>query len=177
VDRETRYNYTILINNGDGTFYADHDRILSSSIHDVLMPYRTMMEDFNGDGIKDIISASMGKIERLPDGNYSTRWERIPLLLSNSNGTYYDASTNIEGQEDGISPPEGHGFGHTISIGDVDGDNDNDIYTSNVLLINDGTGNFINKTSDLSYELRQKGRWNMSSVIDDFNNDGIDDFF
>ena len=177
VDRETRYNYTILINNGDGTFYADHDRILSSSIHDVLMPYRTMMEDFNGDGIKDIISASMGKIERNPDGNSFTRWERIPLLLSNSDGTYYDASTNIEGQEDGISPPEGHTFGHSISIGDVDGDNDIDIYTSNVLLINDGTGNFINKTSDLSYELRQNGRWNMSSVIDDFNNDGIDDFF
>ncbi len=45
------------------------------------MPYRTMMEDFNGDGIKDIISASMGKIERNPDGNPFTRWERIPLLL------------------------------------------------------------------------------------------------
>ena len=30
VDRETKYNYTILINNGDGTFYADYDRILSS---------------------------------------------------------------------------------------------------------------------------------------------------
>ena len=177
VDRETNYNYTILINNGDGTFYADYDRILSSSIHDVLMPYRTMMEDFNGDGIKDIISASMGKIERNPDGNSFTRWERIPLLLSNSDGTYYDASTNIEGQEDGISPPVGHTFGHSISIGDVDGDNDNDIYTSNVLLINDGTGKFINKTSDLIYELRPNNRWNMSSVIDDFNNDGIDDFF
>jgi len=177
VDRETRYNYTILINNGDGTFYADHDRILSSSIHDVLMPYRTMMEDFNGDGIKDIISASMGKIERLPDGNFSTRWERIPLLLSNSDGTYIDASTNIEGQEDGISPPEGHTFGHSLSIGDVDGDNDIDIYTSNILLINDGTGNFMNKTSELSNELRPNNRWNMSSVIDDFNNDGIDDFF
>ncbi len=99
------------------------------------------------------------------------------ITLINSDGTYYDASTNIEGQEDGISPPEGHTFGHTISIGDVDGDNDIDIYTSNVLLINDGTGNFINKTSDLSYELKNNGRWNMSSVIDDFNNDGIDDFF
>ena len=135
------------------------------------------MEDFNGDGIKDIISASMGKIERNPDGNFFTRWERIPLLLSNSDGTYIDASTNIEGQEDGISPPEGHTFGHSLSIGDVDGDNDIDIYTSNILLINDGTGNFMNKTSELSNELRPNNRWNMSSVIDDFNNDGIDDFF
>jgi len=177
VDRTTKYNFSVFINNGDGTFYMDNERILSSTIHDVLMPYRTMMEDFNGDGIKDIISASMGKIERNPNGNSFTRWERIPLLLSNSDGNYYDASTNIEGQEDGISPPVGHTFGHSISIGDVDGDNDNDIYTSNVLLINDGTGKFINKTSDLIYELRPNNRWNMSSVIDDFNNDGIDDFF
>jgi len=177
VDRTTKYNFSVFINNGDGTFYMDNERILSSTIHDVLMPYRTMMKDFNGDGIKDIISASMGKIERNPNGNSFTRWERIPLLLSNSDGNYYDASTNIEGQEDGISPPVGHTFGHSISIGDVDGDNDNDIYTSNVLLINDGTGKFINKTSDLIYELRPNNRWNMSSVIDDFNNDGIDDFF
>ena len=35
----------------------------------------------------------------------------------------------------------------------------------------------MNKTSELSNELRPNNRWNMSSVIDDFNNDGIDDFF
>ena len=177
VERTTNYNYSILINNGDGTFYVDNDRILSSSINDILMPYRTMMGDLNGDGVKDIVSASMGKIERNPGVNPITRWERIPLLLSNPDGTYFDASTNIEGQEDGLSPPEGHTFGHSISIGDVDGDNDIDIYTSNILLINDGTGNFLNKTSELTYELRPINRWNMSSVIDDFNNDGIDDFF
>ena len=177
VERISKYNYSILINNGDGTFYLDNDRILSSSINDILMPYRTMMGDLNGDGIKDIISASMGKIERNPDGNSITRWERIPLLLSNPDGTYFDASTNIEGQGDGVSPPKGHTFGHSLSIGDVDGDNDIDIYTSNILLINDGTGKFLNKTSELTDELKPDRRWNMSSVIDDFNNDGIDDFF
>jgi len=176
LERNSRYNYSILINNGDGSMTYDHDAITTSSAHYNHFAYRTKVADFNGDGLDDIVSASMGVVQRLPGQASYTRWERIPLLINLGDGKFYDASTNIEGQEDGISPPEGHSFGHEIDVGDVDGDGDIDIYTGKILLINDGSGNFSNKTNLLPKELKpNRNLW--SSVIADFNNDGIDDFF
>jgi len=176
LERESKFTYTFLINNGDGTLKYDKDIITTPSIQNKHFAYRTIAADFNGDNIDDIVSASMGVIKRIPDGSYYTRWESIPLLLSSGIGSYYDATKNIEGQEDGINPPDGHGFGHELSVGDVDGDGDNDIFTGKILLINDGSGNFENATQKLPNELKpRRNIW--SSVIADFNNDGVDDFF
>ena len=69
----------------------------------------------------------------------------------------------------------GHSFGHEIAAGDVD-DGDIDIFTGKILLINDGSGNFSNRTNLLIDELKPNGRNLWSSVIADFNNDGIEDF-
>ena len=178
LERDTRYTFSIFLNNGDGSMTYDHEAIASSTAHNNHFAYRTKTADFNGDGLDDIVSASMGVIQRLPGQDPYTRWERIPLLLSLGDGRFYDASTNIEGQEDNISPPEGHAFGHELSIGDVDGDGDIDIYTGkNYYLLNDGSGSFTNNTDLLPEELKPWGRNLWSSVIADFNNDGIDDFF
>ena len=89
-----------------------HDAITNSSAHYNHFAYRTKVADFNGDGLDDIVSASMGVIQRLPGQDPYTRWERIPLLLNIGDGKFIDASSNIEGQEDGVSPPVGHSFGH-----------------------------------------------------------------
>jgi hypothetical protein len=177
LERDSRYNYSIFLNNGDGSMTYDHEAVASSTAHNNHMAYRTSTADFNGDGLDDIVSASMGVIQRLPGQDPYTRWERIPLLLSLGDGRFYDASTNIEGQEDNISPPEGHSFGHELSIGDVDGDGDIDIFTGKTLLLNDGSGSFTNNTDLLPEEIKPKGRNLWSSVVADFNNDGIDDFF
>ena len=177
LDRNSRYNYSIFLNNGDGSMTYDHEAVASSTAHNNHMAYRTLTADFNGDGLDDIVSASMGVIQRLPGQDAYTRWERIPLLLSLGDGKFYDASTNIEGQEDNISPPEGHSFGHELSIGDVDGDGDVDIYTGKTLLLNNGSGSFTNNTDLLPEEIKPSGRNLWSSVVADFNNDGIDDFF
>ena len=177
LERASRYNYSIFLNNGDGSMTYDHEAVASSTAHNNHMAYRTLTADFNGDGLDDIVSASMGVIQRLPGQDPYTRWERIPLLLSLGDGRFYDASTNIEGQEDNISPPEGHSFGHELSIGDVDGDGDVDIYTGKILLLNNGSGSFTNNTDLLPEEIKPSGRNLWSSVIADFNNDGIDDFF
>ena len=176
LERQSRYNYSILINNGDGSMSYDHEAFKSSSAHYNHFAYRTKVADFNNDGILDIISASMGVIQRLPGQDPYTRWERIPLMYGLGNGEFYDASTNIEGQEDGVSSPVGHSFGHELDIGDVDGDGDIDVYTGKILLLNDGNGFFKNATYELIDPLKpNRNIW--SSVVADFNNDGIEDFF
>ena len=177
LERESRLNYSVLLNNGDGSMSIDNNAFTSNSVHNNHFAYRTIVEDFNNDGYDDIVSASMGVIQRLPGQAPYTRWEKIPLLFNTGDGQFYDASTKIEGQEDGVSPPEGHSFGHEIAVGDVDGDGDIDIFTGKILLINDGSGNFSNKTNLLISELKPVGRNIWSSVIADFNNDGIEDFF
>ena len=177
LERESRLNYSVLLNNGDGSMSIDNNAFTSNSVHYNHFAYRTIVEDFNNDGYDDIVSASMGVIQRLPGQDPYTRWEKIPLLFNTGDGQFYDASTNIEGQEDGVSPPVGHSFGHEIAAGDVDGDGDIDIFTGKILLINDGSGNFSNRTNLLIDELKPNGRNLWSSVIADFNNDGIEDFF
>jgi hypothetical protein len=177
LERDSRYTYSIFLNNGDGSMTYDHEAVASSTAHNNHFAYRTKTADFNGDGLDDIVSASMGVIQRLPGQDPYTRWERIPLLLSLGDGKFYDASTKIEGQEDNISPPEGHSFGHELSIGDIDGDGDVDIFTGKTLLLNNGSGSFTNSTDLLPEEIKPWGRNLWSSVIADFNNDGIDDFF
>ena len=177
LERESRLNYSVLLNNGDGSMSIDNNAFTSNSVHNNHFAYRTIVEDFNNDGYDDIVSASMGVIQRLPGQDPYTRWEKIPLLFNTGDGQFYDASTNIEGQEDGVSPPVGHSFGHEIAAGDVDGDDDIDIFTGKILLINDGSGNFSNRTNLLIDELKPNGRNLWSSVIADFNNDGIEDFF
>ena len=181
IERESRYSYSILINNGDGSMTYDHDAFINSSSQNNHHPYRTIVADFNGDGYNDFVSVGSGVSVVTANGYGNTIWQRIPLMINTGDGKFIDSSSNIEGQEDGFSPVEGMDFGHHISVGDVDGDGDVDIYSASALLINDGNGNFTNKINELPSSLRpiqDSGQgFIMTSVIADFNNDGIDDIF
>ena len=181
IERFSRYSYSILINNGDGSMTYNHDAFINSSSQNNHHPYRTIVADFNGDGYDDFVSVGSGVSVVSPDGNGLNIWQRIPLMINTGDGKFIDSSTNIEGQEDGFSPVEGMDYGHHISVGDVDGDGDIDIYAASALLINDGNGNFTNKINELPSSLRPIQNsyqgFIMSSVIADFNNDGVDDIF
>jgi hypothetical protein len=95
-------------------------------------------------------------------------------MLSQPDGTWKNASSNIEGQENG-GLPEGFTFGHEMSSGDFDGDGDIDFFTGKLLFINDGTGRFTNESQLLPQVMRPTGTYLMTSLIGDLDGDGKGD--
>ena len=139
------------------------------------MAYRMEVKDFNGDGVDDLFSGSMGVIKRIKDVGNISDFEPFILLLSNGKGGVFDASDQIQGQQNG-GLIENAGFAHDAASGDVNCDGYPDIYAGGMLLLNDGKGYFANATSQLPdmlshYAPVPKG----TAVIEDFNKDGCGD--
>ncbi len=90
----------IYLNNGDGRFREDFDIYIDDSAPTHPFAYRTVVADFNNDGIDDIFSSSMG-IQYRSD-NYNENYiDPFPhlLLLSNSEGKFENKSHQIEGRK------------------------------------------------------------------------------
>jgi len=138
--------------------------------------YRPTVNDFNNDGRDDLFVGSMGVIMRVKGQKKSlVDFEPNLLLLSTQNGQMEDASHLIEGQENG-GMIKGYAFSHSTTSGDINCDGFNDIYTGNVLLINDGTGKFTNKSKDLPQGVYSHEKANsFASTVADFNGDGCGD--
>ena len=165
----------IYLNNGQGRFAED--LTIYAAGHPPTHPfaYRVVVEDFNGDGIDDVFAGSMGIQVRSPnhEEDYIDPYPHL-LLLSDQNGQLVEAKENIESnnsQADSLCS-----FAHDASAGDVDGDHDIDIFACNVLLINDGAGNF-HVHQYINQDWRSANQYGnpMSSLVKDLNNDGFDD--
>jgi len=140
------------------------------------MLYRMTVNDFNNDGRDDLFAGSMGVIMRVKGQRKSlVDFEPTLLLLSTANGQMEDASHLIEGQENG-GMIENYGFSHATTSGDVNCDGFADIYTGNVLLMGNGTGQFTNKSKQLPNGIYGHQKVNaFASTIADFNGDGCGD--
>ena len=163
----------IYLNDGNGHLYEDMSIYATGSFPTHPFAYRAVIKDFNSDGIDDIFAGSMGKQVRSEDysENYNKPYPHL-LLLSNSEGRFEDKSINIQDQNNG----EGQkcGFAHEASGGDFDADGDFDIYACNILLVNDGLGQF-SIHEYINVEWHQSYMSPMSSLVTDLNNDTFDD--
>ena len=163
----------IYLNDGNGHLYEDMSIYATGSFPTHPFAYRAVIKDFNSDGIDDIFAGSMGKQVRSEDysENYTKPYPHL-LLLSNSEGRFEDKSINIQDQNNG----EGQkcGFAHEASGGDFDADGDFDIYACNILLVNDGLGQF-SIHEYINVEWHQSYMSPMSSLVTDLNNDTFDD--
>jgi len=176
ISHQTRTVPAIFLNKGDGTLGSANE-VMTGGMPLRHFPYRMSVADFNGDSVDDVVMGTMinpNSPERLPGVQYNALSDPLILLLSQPGGKMADSSTRIEGQESGGSVRDRF-FSHDMTVGDLDGDRDVDIYTSGKLLINDGTGRFADRSAVLPPEARRRDSYVMSSATGDFDGDGIKD--
>ena len=174
-DQKVNAPINIYLNDKSGRFKEDLSIYNSGEAPTHPFAYRLLAEDFNNDGFDDLFAGSMGIQYRGQDysQNYINPHPHL-LMLSNSNGKLVESSSNIIDDNDGKGML--CGFAHDASAGDPDNDGDIDIYACNVLLINDGIGNFsIHPYINFNWQINNQYGNPMSSLMVDLNNDDYDD--
>ena len=167
--RQTALPPTILFSTNEGLKALDAGFIPSSLNRH--MAYRTMVADFNGDGVDDVAFGGMGIITRLPDGTYSNTWERNGIALF-TGGSVVDATSHLEGQGTQADLTN-WGFAHDGSAGDVNGDALGDLYAGGRLWVSGKDANWSLATDLLPSEVPRSPP--MSSAMGDLDGDGRDD--
>ena len=164
-DQKVNAPINIYLNDKSGRFKEDLSIYSSGEAPTHPFAYRLLVEDFNNDGFDDLFGGSMGIQYRGQDysQNYINPYPHL-LMLSNSNGKLVESSSNIIDDNDGKGML--CGFAHDASAGDPDNDGDIDIYACNVLLINDGIGNFsIHPYINFTWQINNQYGNPMSSLI------------
>ena len=176
-------------NQGDGTFLEIHKQ---AGLVNASWSTSAGLGDLNGDGLVDIYICNYvdwsfdnhpdcRSFDQKPDicGPRSFKALADVLYFNNGDGTFRDVSATaglVEGEEREFSKGPG------VLLGDVDLDNDLDIYvandsTPNFLYINDGLGNFSERGLVRSVAFDSRGGANGSMGLDlgDYNGDLLPD--
>ncbi|HEY1985786.1 MAG TPA: FG-GAP-like repeat-containing protein [Terracidiphilus sp.] len=142
---------TILLGNGDGTFYQAH----KSPVTVGMTPYSLATGDLNGDGVPDVAVANGAS-------------NAVTILVGNGDGTFTQAPVS----------PVTPGYAPTfVAIGDLNADGKADLAVVNngnntvTILLNNGDGTF---TQPAASPLKV-GTSPYSIALGDFNGDGIPD--
>ena len=170
--RELEVRPTIFLNDKKGGLYRSDSIFEGALAAGMQFGYRVAVEDFNGDNRDDFVVGAMGAISREPHNYMDFVPERYLIYLSGEDGKLYDGSNLIEGQENGAVMSD-MGFAHDLATGDIDGDGDVDIWMAGKLFENNGLGVFDIETT--SQDIDGSPYWAMSSLIADFDGDGIGD--
>jgi len=171
--RDLEVRATIFLNDKQGGLYRADSIFDGALAAGMQFGYRVAVDDFNGDDRDDFVVGAMGTISREPYNYMDFVPERYLIYLSGEDGKLYDGSNLIAGQENGAVMPDMK-FAHDLATGDIDDDGDVDIWMGGKLFENNGHGEF-----DVNITLEDIGGpsrgYTMSSLIADFDGDGIGD--
>ena len=173
LERELRLPPTILLG-GSGKLEVMPESALPATLvrH---FAYRTMVGDFNNDGIDDFGSAGMGVIKRdaTVPGGYVNRWEPAVIALSKADGSgFTDGSAGLAGQT--LTDANASAtFMHDFAVGDVNKDGIDDVFAGSMLWLSKGAGQWNDGSAALS-GLLPNAKPN-SSAIADLDGDGDGD--
>lgn len=176
-------------NQGDGTFLEIHKQ---AGLVNARWSTSAGLGDLNGDGLVDIYLCNYVdwsfdnhpvcmSSDQKPDICSPRQFKALAdvLYFNNGDGTFRDVSATaglVEGEEREFSK----GLG--VLLGDVDLDNDLDIYvandtTPNFLYINDGLGNFteLGLVRSVAFDSRGGANGSMGLDLGDYNGDLLPD--
>ncbi|HIA38168.1 MAG TPA: VCBS repeat-containing protein, partial [Planctomycetes bacterium] len=168
IDSMTAFPYPTRLYSNDGTGVFSFEQEFVSTLNSA---NNFAWGDIDGDGYAELLMSEGGTLTS--SGGVQS------MALFNNNGGIFTLNTTFESETFNNTVEETT----SVEFGDVDRDGDNDIYMSrtdsvdgalNILLINDGTGNFVDESLTRLPQMNNGiGDKSSDAQFVDVNNDGF----